>query len=72
MGAWEGDSTSLSANMLKGVAHLVVTFGDTLKDDIFKEKLGKYSTKEIGLTAKERNAGSIGYAEAMLLYYNKK
>jgi len=72
VGAWEGDSTSMSANMLKGVAHLIVTFGDILKDDIFKEKVGRYSTKEISRTAKERNAGSIGYAEAMLLYYNKK
>lgn len=72
VGAWEGDSASMSACMLKGVAHLIVTFGDTLKDDIFKEKVGKYSTKEISRTANERNAGSIGYAEAMLLYYNKK
>jgi len=72
IGTWEGDVNSLSANMLKGVAHLVVAFGDNMKDDIFKDKVGVYSARDIGRTAKERKAGSIGYAEAMLIPYNKK
>lgn len=72
VGTWEGDYNSLSANMLKGIALLVVAFGDVLKDDIFKEKVGKFSAREIGRTAKERKAGSHGYAEAMLIAYNKK
>ena len=72
IGTWEGDVQSLSASMLKGVAHLVVAFGDTMRDDIFKEKVGVFSAREIGRTAKERKAGSIGYAEAMLIAYNKK
>lgn len=72
VGTWEGDYNSLSANMLKGIAQLIVAFGNVLKDDIFKEKVGKFSSKEIGRTAKERKAGSLGYAEAMLIAYNKK
>ncbi len=72
VGTWEGDYNSLSANMLKGRAQLIVAFGDVLKDDVFKEKVGKFSSREIGRTAKERKAGSLGYAEAMLIAYNKK
>ena len=72
VGTWESDPNSLSANMLKGIALLVVAFGDVLKDDIFKEKVGAFSAKEIGRTAKERKAGSSGYAESMLIAYNKK
>ncbi len=72
IGAWEGDADSLSANILKGIMHLVVTYGDALRDDLFKEKVGAFSVREIGRTAKERKAGSLGYAEAMLLIYNKK
>ena len=69
---WEGDSVSLSANMLKGVAKLVDTFGDKMRDDVFKDKLGQFSPKEIARTAKDRRAGSLGFAEAILLAYNKK
>ena len=36
---------SLSANMLNGIARLVYTFGDTLKDETFKEKVGEMSVK---------------------------
>ena len=72
VGTWESDTNSLSANMLNGIALLVVAFGDVLKDDIFKEKVGAFSAKEIGRTAKERKAGSNGYAESMLIAYNKK
>ena len=72
VGSWEGDPNSLSATMLKGIAQLIVAFGDAIKDDIFKEKVGKHSPREIGRTAKERKAGSLGYTEAMLIAYNKK
>ncbi len=69
---WEGEQKSFSANMLNGMARLLSAYGDNLKDEIFKEKLGEVSLKEIARTAKERRAGSLGYAEAMLLLYNKK
>lgn len=58
--------------MLKGIARLIIAFDEKMRDDIFKEKVGAYSAKEIIRTAKERRAGAIGYAEAMLLAYNKK
>ncbi len=69
---WEGAPLSLSANMMNGMARLINAYGDHLKDDIFKEKLGRVSIKQISQTAKERRAGSIGFAEAMVLIYNKK
>jgi hypothetical protein len=69
---WEGESNSLSANMIRGVAMIVSTFGDSLRDDLFAERIGSVSSREISRTAKERRAGSIGYAETMLLLYNKK
>lgn len=72
IGTWEGDMNSLSSNMLKGVSKLVVAYGDALRDDSFKEKVGRFSARDIGRTAKERKAGSNGYAEAMLIAYNKK
>ena len=65
-------SMSLSSSMLMGTAKLVSCFGESLKDDLFKEKLSVVSCKEIVRTAKDRKAGSLGYAEAMLIYYNKK
>ena len=72
IGTWEGVPQSLSANMIKGLARLIVTFGDELKDETFKEKLGVISCKEITRTAKDRKSGSLGFAEALLIYYNKK
>ena len=72
IGTWEGTPHSLSANMMSGVARLIYAYGDELKDNIFKEKLGKCSVKEISRNAKERRPGSLGYAEALLLAYNKK
>lgn len=72
IGTWEGENHSLCANMLNGVARLVDAYGDSLKDDIFIEKNGVVSVKSIIRTAKERHAGALGYAETLLLNYNKK
>lgn len=72
VGAWEGDPSSLSANMLNGVSRLVVTYGDKLKDEEFKEKVGAISARQIGRQAKERCPGSMGYAETMVMAYNGK
>ena len=72
VGTWEGDTDSLSANMLRGVARMVFAFGDSMRDDVFKEKVGRYSARQIGRSAKERNAGTFGYAETMLEIYNRK
>lgn len=72
VGTWESEPNSLSASMLKGIALLVNAYGDELRNDIFKDKLGSLSAKEIIRLAKERRSGSMGYAEAMLTEYNKK
>lgn len=72
IGTWDGEINSLTANILKGISKLIVAYENELKDDIFKEKIGRCSIKELARTAKERIAGSLGYAEAMLFLYNKK
>ncbi len=72
VGTWEGEVGSLSSGILKGIAILIVTFGDNIKDDVFKEKVGTYSSREISRLAKERKAGSMGFAEAMMIAYNRK
>lgn len=70
IGAWEGDENSFSANIMKAVAKLVVVYGKMLDDELFKEKLGAISIKQLTRTAKERRSGSLGYAEVMVLEYN--
>ena len=72
VGTWEGETGSLSSGILKGIALLVVAYGDTLRDDLFKEKVGAFSSREIARTAKDRKAGMFGFAEAMLIAYNRK
>ena len=69
---WEGEVDSLSCNMLKGIAKLIVAYGDNLNDEQFVDRLSKVSVREVIRTAKDRHAGTQGYAEAMLLQYNKR
>ncbi len=69
---WEGEQKSFSANMMNGLARLLSVYGDKVKDEVFKEKLGEVSLKEITRTARERRTGSLGYAEAFVVFYNKK
>ena len=69
---WEGEANSLTSNMLRGVSLIVATFSDSLRDDLFAERIGSVSAREIARTAKERGGGAVGYAETMLLLYNKK
>lgn len=58
--------------MLKGIARVINAYGDNVKDEVFKERLSRISIKELTRTAKERRAGSLGYAEAIVTYYNKR
>ncbi len=37
---WEGEQKSFSANMLNAVARLIYCYGNEIKEDVFKEKLG--------------------------------
>lgn len=72
VGTWEGDRNSFTANILNAVAKLISVFGDQLSDEVFKEKVGAISVKQLVRIAKDRHAGSMGYAEAMLIEYNGK
>lgn len=72
IGTWEGDVNSFSANMISAVARLAYTYDTDLVDAVFKERLGEHSIKEITRCANERSVGSLGYAEALLCFYNKK
>ena len=72
IGAWEGDLHSFSANILNAVAKLISVFGDGLNDDIFKEKHGAVSVKQLTRVAKERKSGCMGFAETMIIEYNGK
>ena len=72
VGTWEGEQYSLSANMICAVARLASVYGESLSDEVFKDRLGQYTAKTIGRTAKERHPGSLGYAETLVMYYNKK
>ena len=67
---WEGESNSLSGNMLMGIARLIDAFGDAIQEDAFVENVGKESVKSIIRTARERRGGSSGFAEALLILYN--
>ena len=72
VGTWEGVPQSFSANMLNGIARVINAYGDTLKDNLFVERIGRVSIKELARTAKDRRAGSLGFAEAIVIIYNKK
>jgi len=70
--AWEGDPLSLSANMLNGITKLILAYGETLKDDVFRDKVGMHTARGITRIAKERGGGALCFAEAMLEAYNKR
>lgn len=69
---WEGEESSLSGNILMGISKIIVAYGEALKEDLFIDHLGKVSVKSIIRTAKERRPGAMGFAEAMMIEYNKK
>ena len=68
---WEGDPMSLSASIIRGVSMLIDVFGESIKDDAFRERLGATSAIEIIRNGKSRRPGTMGYAEAMVIAYNK-
>jgi len=72
VGTWEGDINSFSSNMLNAVARLVTAFGESLNDEVFKERAGNISVKQLIRAAKDRRPGSAGLAEMMLIEYNGK
>ena len=72
LGTWEGENLSLSSGMLKGIAQLIHAYGDSLNEEAFKDHVGRISPKTIARTARDRHPGTIGFAEAILLAYNKQ
>lgn len=72
VGTWEGEPNSFSANILNGLARMIVAYGDALKEDIFKDRVGQLSVKALSRNAKERRPGALGYAEVMVMAYNKR
>ena len=72
LGTWEGERFSFSANILKGIARMVYAYGDALREDVFKERIGQLSVKQLTRTAKERRPGALGFSEAMVIQYNRR
>jgi len=72
IGTWEGDLNSFSANIMKAIARLITVYGEELNDEVFMERLGDISIKQLTRMAKERRPGSAGYAEIMVIEYNGK
>ncbi len=69
---WDGDPRSVTSNMLKGLAILLAACDERIRDNIFVDKLGEESLKELIRLAKDRGSGPMGHAESMLMAYNKK
>ncbi len=69
---WEGDANSFSANFLNGVARFILTYGDAIDEEFFAERLGKQSVKQLTRAAKDRNSGSLGICEVLVMEYNGK
>ena len=72
VGTWEGEVNSLSGNVLSGIARMIYAYGDALREDVFKDRVGQMSIKMLTRTARERRPGALGYAEAMVMAYNKR
>ena len=59
-------------SLTMGNSRIAVAYGDSLKEDVFKDHVGRVSVKAIIRAAKERRPGALGYSEAMIIEYNKK
>ena len=69
---WEGEMNSLSGGILMGLAKIIVSYGDSLKEEIFRDHVGKEPVSKLIRMGKERRAGHMGIAEAMIILYNTK
>lgn len=69
---WEGECYSLSSNVLNAIAKIIITYGDSFDEEIFKARLGDIPIKQVLRVGKERGGGALGVAEAMVLAYNGK
>lgn len=69
---WECECYSLSSNVLNAIAKIIITYGDSFDEEIFKARLGEIPIKQVLRVGKERGGGALGVAEAMVLAYNGK
>lgn len=69
---WEGDQNSLSALVMSATAKMIVTYQDELDEEVFKERLGDLSIKQLIRMGKERRGGTMGVSEVMVITYNGK
>ena len=69
---WQGEKGSFSANIMNGITKVIVTYGDKLRDEIFKERVGALPIKQLSRMAKDRCPGCMGFAEVMVMTYNGK
>ena len=58
--------------MLNAIAKIIITYGDSFDEEIFKARLGEIPIKQVLRVGKERGGGALGVAEAMVLAYNGK
>ena len=56
---------SFSSNMLNAIARLDNAYGETMKDDTFKEKLGVSLSEKSVVLPENVVTGSLGFAEAL-------
>lgn len=69
--AWQGEPMSLSASIMRSVSFLIHIYDEAIKDDVFRERFSNINATEILRIGKSRRPGTLGYAEAMVLHYNK-
>lgn len=70
--AWEGDVNSMSGLLLKAIAIMIMVYKDDMRDDLFKEKVGAITPKDVARLARERGGGTLAVVEVLLTEYNKR
>lgn len=68
---WKICPYSITANRLNGIAKLVDTYGDSLKDNVFR-KAQQGICQGITRDAKASRVGALEYAEVRLMQYNMR
>lgn len=69
---WEGEAYSLSTMMLKAVTMIVKAYGDAISDALFKDRLRDYTAREIIRAARDKHNGTLGLAEEIINYMNRR
>lgn len=72
LATWEGTENSFNASLMKGTAKVLYCYDTEIKDEVFVKKLGEISLRELIRTARARRGGPMGFAEAIVVIYNKK